>query len=37
LVSFAVPCFDGNFDPHAYIEFELKVEKEFDEHDLSEA
>jgi hypothetical protein len=37
LVSSAIPCFDGNFDPHAYIEWELKVEKEFDEHDLSEA
>jgi hypothetical protein len=37
LVSSAIPCFDGNFDPRAYIEWELKVEKEFDEHDLSEA
>jgi hypothetical protein len=37
LVSSAKPCFDGNFVPHAYIEWELKVEKEFDEHDLSEA
>jgi hypothetical protein len=37
LVSFAIPCFDRNFDPHAYIEWELKVEKEFDEHVLSEA
>jgi hypothetical protein len=37
LVSSAVPYFDGNFDPHAYIEFELKVEKEFDKHDLSKA
>jgi hypothetical protein len=37
LVSSTIPCFDGNFDPHAYIEWELKVEKEFDEHNLSEA
>jgi hypothetical protein len=37
LVSSTIPCFDGNFDPHAYIEWELKVEKEFDEHDLSKA
>jgi hypothetical protein len=37
LVSSAIPCFDGNFDPHPYIEWELKVEKEFDEHDLFEA
>jgi hypothetical protein len=36
LVSCAIPCFDGNFDPRPYIEWELKVEKEFDEHDLSE-
>jgi hypothetical protein len=32
LVSSAIPCFDGNFDPRAYIEWELKIEKEFDEH-----
>jgi hypothetical protein len=37
LVSSVIPCFDGNLDPHAYIEWKLKVEKEFDEHDLSEA
>jgi hypothetical protein len=37
LVSSAIPYFDGNFDPRAYIEWERKVEKEFDEHDLSEA
>jgi hypothetical protein len=37
LVSSAIPCFDGNFDPCAYIEWELKVEKEFNEHDFSEA
>jgi hypothetical protein len=28
LVSSAIPCFDGNFDPHEYIEWELKVEKD---------
>jgi hypothetical protein len=37
LVSSTIPCFDGKFDPHAYIEWELKVEKEFDECDLSDA
>jgi hypothetical protein len=37
LVSSAIPSFDGSFDPRAYIEWELKVEKEFDEHDLSQA
>jgi anaerobic selenocysteine-containing dehydrogenase len=36
LVSSAIPCFDGNFDHHAYMEWELKIEKEFDEHDISE-
>jgi hypothetical protein len=30
-------CFDGYSDSRAYIEWELKVEKEFDEHDHSEA
>jgi hypothetical protein len=37
LVSYVIPYFDENFDPRAYIEWELKVAKEFDEHDLSEA
>jgi hypothetical protein len=37
LVRSTIPCFDGNSDPRAYIEWEIKVEKEFDEHDLSEA
>jgi hypothetical protein len=36
LVSSVIPCFDRNIDPRAYIEWELKVEKEFDEHDHSE-
>jgi hypothetical protein len=27
LVSSTLPCFEGNFDPRAYIEWELKVEK----------
>jgi hypothetical protein len=26
----------GEFDPKAYIDWELKVDNEFDEHDLSE-
>jgi hypothetical protein len=36
LFSSAIRCFDGKFDPRAYIEWELKVEKEFHEHDLFE-
>jgi hypothetical protein len=35
LVSSTIPCFDGNFDPHAYIEWELKVEKEFESTDCT--
>jgi hypothetical protein len=37
LVSSAISYFDRNFDPRAYIEWELKVKKEFNEHNLSEA
>jgi hypothetical protein len=37
LVHSTIPCFDGNSDPRADIEWKLKVEKEFDEHDLSKA
>jgi hypothetical protein len=28
--------YDGKFDPQAYIDWELKVDSEFDEHDVSE-
>jgi hypothetical protein len=35
-VSSAIPYFKGNFDLRAYIDWELKVEMEFDEYDLSE-
>ena len=31
-----LPLYDGKFDPEAYIDWELKVDNEFDEHDLSE-
>ena len=31
-----LPLYDGKFDPQAYIDWELKVDNEFDEHDLSE-
>ena len=31
-----MPLYDGKFDPQAYIDWELKVDNEFDEHDLSE-
>jgi hypothetical protein len=27
--------FAGKFDPHAYINWELGIDKEFDKHDLS--
>jgi hypothetical protein len=36
MVSFAIPPFEGHFDPRAYINWELKVDKEFEEYDLSE-
>src|SRR5688572_5229580 len=31
-----LPLYDGTFDPKAYIDWEIKVDNEFDEHDLSE-
>ena len=31
-----LPLYPGEFDPKAYIDWELKVDNEFDEHDLSE-
>ena len=31
-----LPLYDGKFDPKAYIDWELKVDNEFHEHDLSE-
>jgi hypothetical protein len=31
-----LPSYAGEFDPKAYIDWELKVDNEFDEHDLSE-
>lgn len=36
MVSSAIPPFEGHFDPRAYINWELKVDKEFEEYDLSE-
>jgi len=36
MVSSAIPPFEGHFDPHAYINWELKVDKEFEEYDLFE-
>ena len=36
MVSSALPSFEGNCDPHAYIDWELKVDAEFDNYDLSE-
>jgi hypothetical protein len=35
-IKSALPYFEGNYDPHAYIEWELAVDNEFDKHDLSE-
>ena len=32
----ALPSFEGDFDPHAYIDWELKVEAEFDKYELCE-
>ena len=32
----ALPSFEGDFDPHAYIDWELKVEAEFDKYELSD-
>ena len=32
----ALPYFEGNYDPYAYIEWELNVDKEFKKYDLSE-
>jgi hypothetical protein len=31
-----LPSYAGEFDPKAYIDWELKVDNEFGEHDLSE-
>jgi hypothetical protein len=31
-----LPSYASKFDPHAYIDWELKVDKEFDKHDLSQ-
>ena len=31
-----LPLYAGMFDPHAYIDWELKVDAEFDNYDLSE-
>jgi hypothetical protein len=31
-----LPLYAGMFDPHLYIEWELKVDAEFDKYDLSE-
>jgi len=35
-VSNSLPYFEGKFDPYAYIDWELKVDAEFDNYDLSE-
>jgi hypothetical protein len=31
-----LPSYTGKFDPHAYIDWELRIDKEFDKHDLSQ-
>jgi hypothetical protein len=36
MVSSTLPYFEGNFDPHAYINWELRVHAEFDKYELSE-
>jgi hypothetical protein len=35
-IKSALPYFEGNYDPRAYIDWELVVDREFKEHDLSE-
>ena len=36
VISSSIPFFAEKFDPHAYIDWELNVDKEFGAHDLSE-
>ena len=36
MVNYTLPSFEGKFDPHAYIDWKLKVDAEFDNYDLSE-
>ena len=36
MVSSAIPPVEGHFDPHAYINWELKIDAKFDNYDLSE-
>jgi hypothetical protein len=36
IISSALPSFEGKFDPHAYIDWEMKVDTEFDNLDLPE-
>ncbi len=35
-IKSALPYFEENYDPHAYINWELAVDREFQKHDLSE-
>nr|AAK84442.1 hypothetical protein [Oryza sativa Japonica Group]AAM94918.1 hypothetical protein [Oryza sativa Japonica Group]AAP54561.1 retrotransposon, putative, centromere-specific [Oryza sativa Japonica Group] len=35
-IKSALPYFEGNYDPHAYINWELAVDSEFQKHVLSE-
>ncbi len=35
-IKSALPYFEGNYDPHAYINWELAVDREFQKHVLSE-
>ncbi len=35
-IKSALPYFEGNYDPHAYINWELVVDSEFQKHVLSE-
>ncbi len=35
-IESALPYFEGNYDPHAYINWELAVDSEFKKHGLSE-
>ncbi len=35
-IKSALPYFEGNYDPRAYIDWELAVDREFGKHGLSE-
>ena len=34
-IKFKIPCFDGKYDPDAYLTWEMAVEQKFTCHDFS--